>query len=117
MTNRRQAAVASLERTIGHDFSDKALLERALTHASVGEGARAIGHYERLEFLGDRVLNLLAAEWLLATSETATEGEMSPKLAELVNGKACARVVPAHRPGRGDPHVAGRSQGRRARQH
>ena len=93
MTNRRQAAVASLERTIGHDFSDKALLERALTHASVGEGARAIRHYERLEFLGDRVLNLLAAEWLLATSETATEGEMSPKLAELVNGKACARVA------------------------
>jgi ribonuclease-3 len=93
MTDRRRMAVASLERTIGHAFQTRELLERALTHASVGEGARAIGDYQRLEFLGDRVLNLLAAEWLLAMSETATEGEMSPKLADLVNGKACARVA------------------------
>jgi ribonuclease III len=93
MTDRRQEAVAALEAAIGHHFADRELLERALIHSSVGEGARAIRHNERLEFLGDRVVNLLAAERLLAMDDKATEGEMSPKLAELVNGKACARVA------------------------
>lgn len=92
MTNSRKAAVAELESAIGHHFEDRELLERALTHASVGEGARNVRHYERLEFLGDRVINLLAAERLLALYPDATEGEMSPKLAEVVNGRACARV-------------------------
>jgi ribonuclease-3 len=93
MTDRRRIAIANLEAAIGHRFADRELLERALTHSSVGEGAREVRHYERLEFLGDRVLNLAAAEYLLAMDEAATEGEMSPKLAELVNGKACARVA------------------------
>lgn len=93
MTNRRAAAIVVLEAAVGHVFANRELLDRALTHSSVGEGARAIRHNERLEFLGDRVLNLLAAERLLEMDETAREGEMSPKLAALVNGKACARVA------------------------
>ncbi|CAN5331678.1 ribonuclease III [soil metagenome] len=93
MTDKRAIAVAALQAAIGHVFTDKDLLERALTHPSVGEGARAVRHYERLEFLGDRVLNLLAAERLLALHPDAREGEMSPKLAAVVNGKACARVA------------------------
>ncbi|HET9159298.1 MAG TPA: ribonuclease III [Caulobacteraceae bacterium] len=93
MTSRRRMAIAGLEQAIGHVFQDRELLERALTHASVGEGAREVRHYERLEFLGDRVINLLAAERLLAMDAAATEGQMSPRLAELVNGKACARVA------------------------
>jgi ribonuclease-3 len=93
MTSRRRMAIANMEGEIGHVFEDRELLERALTHASVGEGAREVRHYERLEFLGDRVINLLAAERLLAMDPAATEGQMSPKLAELVNGKACARVA------------------------
>jgi len=64
--NRRAAAIAELEARIGHVFHDRELLERALTHASVGEGATKVRHYERLEFLGDRVLNLLAAERLMS---------------------------------------------------
>ena len=76
--NRREAAVAELEGRIGHVFHDRELLERALTHASVGDGALKVRHYERLEFLGDRVLNLLAAERLMAS---------------LVNYHACARVA------------------------
>ena len=91
--NTRTAAVAELERRIGRSFQDRDLLERALTHASVGDGARTVRHYERLEFLGDRVLNLLAAERLMALNTEAREGEMSRLLASLVNYHACARVA------------------------
>lgn len=91
--NTRVAAVSALEERIGHVFEDRDLLERALTHASVGDGARKVRHNERLEFLGDRVLNLLAAEHLLALDDDAREGVLSPRLAALVNGKACARVA------------------------
>ncbi len=91
--NGRVEAIAALESRIGHVFEDRELLERALTHASVGDGARKVRHNERLEFLGDRVLNLLAAERLLALDLDAKEGVLSPRLAALVNGKACARVA------------------------
>ena len=91
--NRREAAVAELEGRIGHVFRDRELLERALTHASVGDGALKVRHYERLEFLGDRVLNLLAAERLMALNSEAKEGEMSRLMAGLVNYHACARVA------------------------
>jgi len=91
--NSRQAAVTELERRIGHAFADRELLERALTHASVGDGARKVRHNERLEFLGDRVLGLMAAERLLALDPDSREGVLSPRLAALVNGKACARVA------------------------
>ena len=91
--NRREVAVAELEGRIGHVFQDRELLERALTHASVGDGALKVRHYERLEFLGDRVLNLLAAERLMALNSEAREGEMSRLMASLVNYHACARVA------------------------
>jgi ribonuclease-3 len=91
--NTREAAVAELERRIGYQFHDRDLLERALTHASVGDGARSVRHNERLEFLGDRVLNLCAAERLMALDPDAREGEMSRLLASLVNYHACARAA------------------------
>jgi ribonuclease-3 len=91
--NARLAAVAELERRVGHTFTDRDLLERALTHASVGDGARAVRHNERLEFLGDRVLNLCAAERLMALDPDSREGEMSRLLASLVNYHACARAA------------------------
>ncbi|HEX3701040.1 MAG TPA: ribonuclease III [Phenylobacterium sp.] len=91
--NARAAAVAELEAMIGHVFADRELLERALTHASVGDGAREVRHNERLEFLGDRVLNLCAAERLMALYPDVREGEMSRLLAGLVNYHACARVA------------------------
>ncbi|HEY8617685.1 ribonuclease III [Phenylobacterium sp.] len=91
--NTREAAVAELERRIGYQFHDRDLLERSLTHASVGDGARSVRHNERLEFLGDRVLNLCAAERLMALDPDAREGEMSRLLASLVNYHACARAA------------------------
>ena len=108
--NTREAAVAELERRIGHDFADRDLFERALTHASVGDGARKVRHNERLEFLGDRVLGLLAAERLLALDPDSREGILSPLLAGLVNGKACARV--ARRIGLGPALLIGGSGGK-----
>jgi ribonuclease-3 len=96
----RANAVLQLEQRIGHHFADRDLFERALTHASVGDGAKKVRHNERLEFLGDRVLGLLAAERLLALDPDSREGVLSPRLSSLVNGKTCARV--ARRIGLGD---------------
>ncbi|MES2343892.1 MAG: ribonuclease III [Pseudomonadota bacterium] len=93
--NKRDVAVSELEARIGHVFKDRDLLERALTHASVGDGATKVRHNERLEFLGDRVLNLLAAEALMALNTETREGEMSRLMAALVNYHACADVARA----------------------
>ena len=91
--DRRQAAVAALEQSLGHVFADRALLERALTHASAGEGARHVRHNERLEFLGDRVLNLLTAEQLMERYPEEREGELTKRMHALISGEACARVA------------------------
>ena len=56
------AALAALEERLGHAFSDRQLLATALTHPSASAGGRA--SYQRLEFLGDRVLGLVIAEML-----------------------------------------------------
>jgi ribonuclease-3 len=93
--NKRDIAVAELEGRIGHVFEDRDLLERALTHASVGNGSAKIRHNERLEFLGDRVLNLMAAEHLMELKAEAREGELSRLMNELVSYPACARVARA----------------------
>lgn len=97
MGNARAEAVAALVDRLGHPFADPALLERALTHSSVGEGAdKAAGkparHNERLEFLGDRVLGLLVAERLHHDFPEADEGELSSRLHALVDKHACGRV-------------------------
>ena len=91
--DRRKAAVAALEQSLGHTFADRDLLERALTHSSAGEGARKIRHNERLEFLGDRVLNLLAAEQLMQRHPDEREGELTKRMHGLISGEACARVA------------------------
>jgi ribonuclease-3 len=95
MDNRRAAAVGDLERRIGHAFSDRRLLEQALTHASVGDGAKKTADNEVLEFIGDRVLGLLAAEALAERFPQAKEGELAPRLNALVSRETCARVARA----------------------
>jgi ribonuclease III len=73
-----------LEERLGHHFADRELLAMALTHRS-GAQERGDGvHYERLEFLGDAVLGLLAAEWLYQRLE-APEGELSKHKSYLVS--------------------------------
>jgi ribonuclease-3 len=80
-----------LEKLIGHVFSEKQWLDRALTHASVGLAKNA--NYERMEFLGDRVLGLCVAELLFTTFRSAPEGELSVRLNQLVSAESCAIVA------------------------
>ena len=89
----RHAAAAGLEQRIGHQFADRDLFERALTHASVGDGARKVRHNERLEFLGDRVLGLLTAEALTSRFPDEREGPLSNRYHSIVDRTACARAA------------------------
>ena len=73
----------ALEARIGHRFSDMALLEGALTHSSLS-GDRTVRDLERLEFLGDRVLGLFAAESLWRRYPDMEEGALAPRLNALV---------------------------------
>ncbi len=67
---------------------DEALWLEALTHGSTG----AARDYQRLEFLGDRVLGMVIAEWLYAL-ETGNEGRLSQRLNALVSRSTCANVA------------------------
>ncbi|MEO8812854.1 MAG: ribonuclease III [Caulobacteraceae bacterium] len=92
--DRRAAAVAALESRLDYRFGDRELLERALTHASAGGGGpRVRAHNETLEFLGDRVLGLLAAETLFGLGPGWREGELTRRHVTLVSGAVCARVA------------------------
>ncbi|MEL6365141.1 MAG: ribonuclease III [Pseudomonadota bacterium] len=86
------AEARAVERAVGHEFKDRALLERALTHSSLSADAVDL---ERLEFLGDRVLGLMAAETLWRRWPTAPEGELAPKLNALVRKETCADAARA----------------------
>lgn len=86
----RELAAAIEERT-GHAFRDLALLSRALTHASA-RGKSGVD-YQRLEFLGDRVLGLVVAEMLFQDFPEADEGELSVRLNALVNAETLAEIA------------------------
>jgi ribonuclease-3 len=75
------------EKRIGYSFSDPGLLTLALTHKSCES---AEGHNERLEFLGDAVLDLIIAETLYHKYSDQAEGTLNHMRANLVNGKALA---------------------------
>ena len=81
--------VAAVGERIGHRFSDTERVRRALTHSSLRDG----GNYERLEFLGDRVLGLVVADLLFTNFRDADEGELSVRLNQLVSAKTCAEVA------------------------
>jgi ribonuclease-3 len=71
-----------------HRFADAALLQQALTHRSAGSP-----HNERLEFLGDALLNLIVAEQLYQRWPRADEGAMTRARAELVRESTLARIA------------------------
>jgi len=73
---------------LGHRFKDTGLLTRALTHASA-DGP----NYERLEFLGDRVLGLIIASWLYSDFKGEEEGKLARRFAEIVSRETCAEVA------------------------
>ncbi len=78
-----------MEATFGHRPVDAGLWTRAVTHGSRADEES----YERLEFLGDRVLNLCMAEWLFALFPTEPEGMLSRRINVLVSGATCADVA------------------------
>lgn len=81
--------VSALEQEINHRFQDKDLLRDALTHSSTG----AARNYERLEFLGDRVLGLIVAEMLFERFPNEPEGDLAKRLAALVQGTTLAKIA------------------------
>ena len=76
-----------LATTLGHRPRDPALFARALTHGSHGDA-----NYERLEFLGDRVLGLIVASWLYGRFPNEPEGRLSMRFNALVSREACAEI-------------------------
>lgn len=72
-----------------HPPADPTLWTRAVTHGSLDDGAS----YERLEFLGDRVLGLAMAEWLYELFPDEPEGLLSRRINVLVSGATCAEVA------------------------
>ena len=85
-----------LREALGVEPRDPKLYERALTHGSHGGDS-----YERLEFLGDRVLGLIVARWLYERFPDAPEGQLSRRYNALVTRETCAEVgramgLPAH---------------------
>jgi ribonuclease-3 len=118
---------AALEERLGHRFSTRELLDRALTHSSavpelrgaaadVAAGDTIPADNERLEFLGDAVLELLASEYLLATFPEWTEGQLSKSRARIVNASSLEeaarrlRLGEHLRLGRGEEKTGGRDK-------
>lgn len=80
-----------LEQIIGYGFQNRRLLHQALTHSSVSGSTSA--NYERLEFLGDRVLGLAVAEMLYRSFPAEPEGSLSQRHTALVCKETVASVV------------------------
>lgn len=112
--------LAELERSLGHVFADRSLLDLALTHISAITGLQGrkarVHSYQRLEFLGDHVLGLVISDMLYRTYPQAEEGELSRRLSDLVCEEACAQVaqemgvIPFMRLGAGEERTGGRQR-------
>ena len=81
-----------LAKLTGEAVGTEAVWTAALTHGSFGSGPSAHGDYQRLEFLGDRVLGLVIADWLYET-EAEAEGRLSQRLNVLVSRQMCAQIA------------------------
>jgi ribonuclease III len=96
--------IAALARSLGHEFNDVSLLQDAVTHPSLMGLERSLRAgrrpgkgpgiaYERLEFLGDRVVGLIVAEWLLERYPDEREGALAKRHAALVRRESLGRVA------------------------
>ncbi|BCH33879.1 ribonuclease 3 [Mesorhizobium sp. L-8-10] len=86
-----EALARALAGPTGHLFQDFDRLRRALTHASARHSKGV--DYERMEFLGDRVLGLVIADFVFGTFPDAPEGELSLRLNALVNADTLAEIA------------------------
>jgi len=80
-----------LEQNINYNFRDKSLLKISLTHKSLNP--RPQKNYERLEFLGDAVLDLVVSEWLFNKYDFADEGDLTQRRAALVKKQFLAKMA------------------------
>ena len=100
-----KAAIAAVEKALGYTFQKPARILVALTHSSAGETANS-GHaarnlktrlqgedYERLEFLGDRVVNLVVADLLFRAYPDEREGDLARRHTAFVRGEALAKAA------------------------
>ena len=87
-----QNGFSALEQRIGYHFRDIGYLEKAFTHSSMRKNSDDSFHYERQEFLGDRVLALCISELIFNQFPDANEGELSLRLNALVKGKTLAEI-------------------------
>ena len=79
----RKKSLRELSKRLGYEFKDLDLLDRALTHASMGnEGKKS---YERLEFLGDAFLNFAVADVLYRRESDFAEGQLTETRARIVS--------------------------------
>jgi len=108
---------ATLMQTLGYHFRSSALLEEALQHSSfVNEQARPLVSNERLEFLGDTVLNLVVSHLLMVQFPGMDEGSLSRRRAGLVNETSLAAIAAGLDLGRyvhlgkGEIHTPGRQK-------
>jgi ribonuclease-3 len=76
-----------LRDVLDHDPKDISLFERAMTHSSVGKDS-----YERLEFLGDRVIGLAMSRWLYERFANEPEGKLSRRYNVLVSRETCGEI-------------------------
>jgi ribonuclease-3 len=83
-----KTAAQWLKEALDYECRDAALLEAALTHRSAGGS-----HYERMEFLGDAVLNCVVAKLVFSEFGAADEGDLSRFRASLVSGEALAVIA------------------------
>ena len=81
-----------LEAIIGYEFKDRHYLQRALTHSSTNDDY----NYQRLEFLGDRVLGLVIAHALFEEFRGESEGGLAKRHTALVQGTTCSIIGQAH---------------------
>lgn len=83
-----------LEATLHYSFKDRSLLRMAITHQSALEGTDAEGEsYQRLEFLGDRVLGLAVSEMLFRLQPQIIVGRLARRLSDLVRAETCADIA------------------------
>jgi ribonuclease-3 len=88
-----EGSLEALSDTLGHRFGNSQLLVEALTHRSATHGDNECFDYERLEFLGDRVLGLVVADLLMETYPEEAEGTLARRFTGLVRREALEKVA------------------------
>ena len=96
---KKEVKMEDLEKKIGYTFSNKELLKKALTHTSYAY-ERGVESNEKLEFLGDSILEFISSEYLYIKFPKLKEGEMTKVRATVVCEKSLYKIAKKHDFGR-----------------